>query len=942
MRDELFSFQKQAVSTLLEKVKMASAYYPVGHQPQIISFTAPTGAGKTIMAATAVESIFFGTESFTAQPDSIFVWLSDSPQLNEQSRMKFRLKADKIRAYQLITVSEASFDREAFEEGHIYFLNTQKLGRGSKLTQAGDNRSWTIWQTIQNTAAQKGSKLIVIIDEAHRGMRDNRDAARATTIMQKFIKGSQADGLQPLPVVIGMSATTERFNRLVEGITTSVKHDVVVPVADVRQSGLLKDRIIVRYPDQQTADGMHVLHAAAEEWKKKCEAWYQYCAARHLPQVNPILVIQALNSTGSEVTATDLDACLTVIENRTGYTLHQGEVVHTFGQCGDLTVHGLTIPAMDASAIDDNGQIRVVFFKENLSTGWDCPRAETMMSFRRAIDATYIAQLLGRMVRTPLQRRIETDESLNDVFLYLPFFDAGTVEDVIKAFKDEEGGEIPADITGESIEAPIHTIWTSRPRVVPVAGQTSIWDSQPQNTDIPGSNTPGLPYVPVVTTTKPHIPADQTSASESQVSAIPSGGHQTSTVQSDSTPEQEIIPHPHEEAIQISLPLGQIDRPAIIEAINHYALLNYHVARQQTVSYLTSLVKLTNLLAITNIDSHAYASFQTEVTNRIHSFVENMKTAGTYSAGFHAIATMQFAQQVFDPFGEAIHVSNTQTVFTAPEAVIEHQRKSADQKLGDTSITLTYLTRFGNIDNPSPAYIDCILFVNDSEAMTNLHEWAKGEFNRLSDTHRADFAIMTDSFRFMYEQIMIESDVISPGIFHLVSDISAVINKDGEEYDNHLYVDPDSGKAIIKLNSWEAGVLKEEMKRPDFVCWLRNVPRAKWALCLPYDYDGEKRGFYPDMLIIRRHPSGNYVVDVMEPHMPAFDDNLPKAKAFAQYGKDEAKVVRLQLIHEVTDATGTKRFRRLDLAKSGVRDKVLAATTADELKAIFAAYGVIE
>ena len=37
----------------------------------------------------------------------------------------------------------------------------------------------------------------------------------------------------------------------------------------------------------------------------------------------------------------------------------------------------------------EDRNIRVVFFKENLSTGWDCPRAETMMSFKHASDATY-------------------------------------------------------------------------------------------------------------------------------------------------------------------------------------------------------------------------------------------------------------------------------------------------------------------------------------------------------------------------------------------------------------------------------------------------------------------------------------------------------------------------------------------------------------------------
>lgn len=138
------------------------------------------------------------------------------------------------------------------------------------------------------------------------------------------------------------------------------------------------------------------------------------------------------------------------IEMRTGARFSEYEVVHTFGQTATIEAGGLKIHHVDASDIADNKKIRVVFFKENLSTGWDCPRAETMMSFRHVQDATYIAQLLGRMIRTPLQRHIDVDETLNEVRLFLPHFNKDNVESVMKALQDEEGSDIPADVEGES------------------------------------------------------------------------------------------------------------------------------------------------------------------------------------------------------------------------------------------------------------------------------------------------------------------------------------------------------------------------------------------------------------------------------------------------------------------------------------------------------------
>ncbi len=76
--------------------------------------------------------------------------------------------------------------------------------------------------------------------------------------------------------------------------------------------------------------------------------------------------------------------------------------------------------------------MRVLVAKDAISTGWDCPRAEVLVSFRPAKDHTHITQLLGRMVRNPLARRVPGDERLNSVDCILPFFDRTTAGNVVK------------------------------------------------------------------------------------------------------------------------------------------------------------------------------------------------------------------------------------------------------------------------------------------------------------------------------------------------------------------------------------------------------------------------------------------------------------------------------------------------------------------------------
>lgn len=942
MRDELIPFQKTAVTNLLNEISSASAYHKVDGRPQVIAFRAPTGSGKTIVMATVIEDVLNGTESRLEEPEAIFVWLSDSPQLNEQSKMKIILKADKIQPGQCITITEDSFDYETLDDGHIYFLNTQKLGKSSKLVNDGDNRTFTIWQTLQNTKEQKGDHLYIIIDEAHRGMHD-KEAAKATTIMQKFLKGSDADGLDPMPIVIGMSATDERFRRLVGNIS-SVRHDVDVRPDEVRSSGLLKDRIIITYPDQDTIDDMVILQAAADEWKSKCDHWNYYCVSQKSQQVRPVLVIQVENRNSDSASATEIGECISRIEARTGAHFSEFEVVHTFGQTSTIEVNGLKIHHVDAADIADNRTIRVVFFKENLSTGWDCPRAETMMSFRHAQDATYIAQLLGRMIRTPLQRHIDVDETLNEVRLFLPHFNKDNVEAVMKALQDEEGSDIPADVEGEAYGNDSRETWGYRPKKSQkqTEGQIS-WTDWTQSQGMPTDPVFSLPQADNQNgneenagTDAPESHTPDTNIDHPSVkTASPQADNKTNTAGQSENAEPE-----QTDAEQLSIHLGgEIDREAIATFINAAALITYDIKPFKTTDYLPSLIRLASLIKNTGLDPYALHGVQQDGIKMIEEYIQKLKADGEYSGLAAEVKKLNLSWQVFDAFGFAIDKDKEYQYYTSSDEDIDRKFRIAEKILGGFGLGPAYGVPHFDPSNPSAYMIDVILFAANKDCVNKLHLYAKKKFDEMSDAYRLHFARMTtDKYRKQYDDIISNGNEVSEHSFRLPDQIRPLVDSAGEKYYSHFFVNEDTGYARIKLDSWEKVVIEEESKRPDFVCWLRNPSKEKWALCLRRYESGAAKGFYPDFLIIRNIQGIGYVVDILEPHRGDLTDNLSKAKALVEYAQKQptAPIGRIQLIREGKDGiTGTKRMKRLDLAKSAVKAKVMSIQTTQELDNLF-------
>lgn len=441
MKFILKDYQNDAVRDALTNLKKARRLWRAERDKTAFSLTAVTGAGKTVMAAAVFEALFYGNDEFDFDADSgaVVIWFSDDPSLNEQTRWRLEEASDRIRSGTDLVVVEHPFVRRRFDPGKIYFLNTQKLGKKSLLVRGfegeddlvtqmrPDAQPYTLWDTIQNTIEDPALTLYLVLDEAHRGM-GNGTPSEKSTIVQRLINGFGS--VPGIPVVWGISATVERFNKAIEFAGKHIKlPNVVVDAGKVQESGLIKDTILLDIPDESGDFDTVLVRRATDKLKESTVAWHEYAKQQDESRaVVPLMVLQVPNTPDPNEIGRALD---TIFDRYS--ELPAVSVAHVFGDHTTQQFGNHNVPYIEPQRVQESTWVRVLIAKDAISTGWDCPRAEVMVSFRAANDPTHITQLLGRMVRSPLARRIPGNDRLNAVDCLLPKFNRKTVEGVVDA-----------------------------------------------------------------------------------------------------------------------------------------------------------------------------------------------------------------------------------------------------------------------------------------------------------------------------------------------------------------------------------------------------------------------------------------------------------------------------------------------------------------------------
>jgi type III restriction enzyme len=436
-------FQKKAVRRVIKALDDAYDIFSQDGDRSAILLVAPTGSGKTVMATQVIEGLLDGSAEAQERPTLRVLWLTDSPSLNRQSADKMDRYGDLLAYGKNLVVVDESYDEEVIAAGTVTFAHIQQLtsSASSWWPSEAKGKSHALWHTIAKTVREHGTHFLLVIDEAHKGIGKEKKNGDRDTIIKTCLEGGRNlydDTPHPAaPVALVMTATPQKFK---DAMVSSDRRtpEEKVDVEDVQDEGLLKPRVRVEFAEENQKAHHTLLESGTEDlywselfWREAEQAGFQH--------VMPAFVIQVENS----VSRAELGERMKTISDKwtelTGAALPEWAFAHAFGDDGNISAGGMTLKKVPAEQIEADTWIRVVFFKEALTTGWDCPRAEVMVSLRPATDSTTIAQLVGRMIRTPGATH-SPDPRLESVLLYLPYYNQAEVKKVVDEIARDTDG----------------------------------------------------------------------------------------------------------------------------------------------------------------------------------------------------------------------------------------------------------------------------------------------------------------------------------------------------------------------------------------------------------------------------------------------------------------------------------------------------------------------
>ena len=379
-------FQQVAVSQLVDT---CSNMLDLPTRQNVCVLKAPTGSGKTYMAAAFIENIIKRRED-----ELCFIWVTiGKGELQIQSRNSLVRYFNGSPIVNLID-EEFTGGRDIINRNEVVVVNWEKIRNKVKSTSEWsnnlmkDSERTNFREVMANTRLQR--KIVVMIDESHIGA----TAERVIELREEF----------DAHVVLEISATPKLIPDAF-AIKNRTGDIIQVSPADVIEEGLIKKEIIINPGidaiSQENLDSQSVILESS--YQKRLEIQTAFDSLNL--EINPLVLIQIPNGD-------DGDKKIEAIRN----FLSEKEITEGNGR---LAIWLTDYPSTDKleTITLNTSSIQFLIFKQAIDTGWDCPRAHILVKFREVKSETFEIQVLGRILRMPEQRHYPID-LLNNAYVF--------------------------------------------------------------------------------------------------------------------------------------------------------------------------------------------------------------------------------------------------------------------------------------------------------------------------------------------------------------------------------------------------------------------------------------------------------------------------------------------------------------------------------------------
>lgn len=405
----LKDFQQQAADQLGEAIKDLSGD-GFSKKERLIVLDMPTGMGKTVVLSEVIATHLSSYQVLVLTPGAGGL----ATQTTNVIARRTLGKGVTVKQFVAEDINLSSVPTPS----HVFVANWEYLVARDKTTGAYKNRAT---RDSENTNVFSffsrgggGVPVCVIIDEAHHG-----SSAQAKAI-QAFLRDLKAS-LNYEPLVIEASATP--IPREVPLDKSCYRH-IKFTVADGRKAQLIRSHVSLNHGIDKKLAGMTredlegtrartLILKAAYERQQALRELYLQCGE----VVTPLIGVQIPNgAAGNEM----MERVKEFFEVH-GITEANGRLAVYLSGDKSEGIKGIN---------DPDSLIEVLIYKQAISTGWDCPRAQIAVGFRSIKSRVFSIQNRGRYFRT-YKARHYPETALNTMYLFSEErnFDAGVTAD---------------------------------------------------------------------------------------------------------------------------------------------------------------------------------------------------------------------------------------------------------------------------------------------------------------------------------------------------------------------------------------------------------------------------------------------------------------------------------------------------------------------------------